>query len=111
MNQKRNQEDRDRDIGLLLRQRASHLREQLVGEEPDDMRDANLCAARELESLAVSIEQGAVSEAPLPEAVWHHEVRNLNARIEELEEEVELWKGKLRDAHNRIAAMTDRPGD
>ena len=47
------------------------------------MRDANICAARELESLALDIEQGSVSEAPLAEAVWYHRVGHLKAERDE----------------------------
>ncbi len=80
------------EIGLIIRQRAGHLRDQLL--------ESNIPCARELESLAVYIEQDGNADAPLAEATWLHEVATLRDLIVEIEEDRDLALG----ASERLAA-------
>lgn len=72
------------EMGLLLRQRANALREGAIDKEDSEF-SANVRCARELESMAESIERGDVGEAPLAESVWLGEVAALRDQLETAE--------------------------
>lgn len=75
-----------KECGLILRQRAAHLRDQML--------DGNIPTARELEAAAILIERDGASEAPLAESVWLHEVSTLQATLDEVRAE----RDELREA-------------
>lgn len=72
------------EIALLLRQRAYGLREGAVGNEDDPEYAGNLPCARELESIATSVESGDAAETPLAESVWLHECTTLRELVTNL---------------------------